>query len=414
MSGEVLLFCALAALFFGEILSLLRASSDALIAGLSLLFAAAVALLFAPVAPLAPLLVLVLGGVTLLARSPSWREPRELGRITESTLLIALAFSSRDLLYVGALWLLSFVPGLRFREQAGISRRPFAILAALSSLAVAGALAVHVAALDLDALVYLGCVVGAGIRMGVPPFSPLVASQYERLPFGRAAFVAAARPSVALMLAVRLAYGDEIAAHAGPLQAWAALAAIAAALEGLAASNPRRSIASMASTQASILLYGLVSPGETGAAGAMVQWAGLGLSLVGLGLLVEAIESRLGRRRGERASGLLESAPGMALLFLLFAATMSGFPGTAGFVGEDLVMQAETSRPLVWRPLLLAATAVNGATMLQMFSRSFLGPPLPQSAGFPPLGVRERIAVGTLALALVVITASPAVAVSGW
>jgi NADH:ubiquinone oxidoreductase subunit 4 (subunit M) len=140
-----------------------------------------------------------------------------------------------------------------------------------------------------------------------------------------------------------------------------------------------------------------------------VQWAGLGLSLVGLGVLVEAIESRVGRDRATRSRGLMGPAPGMALLFLLFAATMSGFPGTSGFVGEDLVMQAPTGHELWFRTLLLVATALNGFTMLRVFAHTFMGPLWPDEIrGFPPLNTRERLVLGAIAAAMGLLVASPA------
>lgn len=365
-----------------------------------------------PLVEVAPVLVVLMGAATVLARPPSWREPPELGRLAETTLLVALSFATRDLVVVSLLWIAALLPGLRFREQPGVSRRPFGIKAFLAALSVAVALLVpFVPALPHpDRVAFAALVLGAAVRMGVPPFSPLVLSGYERLPFGRHALVAAARPSVALLLAARLAFPYAVEPLAPTLQGWAAVAAALAGLQGLAAETPRRSVGAMATTQASIILYGLVSPGESGVLGALVQWAGLGLSMVGLGLLVEAIESRVGQQRASRTRGLIAPAPGMALLFLLFAATMSGFPGTTGFVGEDLIMQAPTRHEVVWRTLLLAATALNGFTMLRVFAHTFLGPLWPSEiVGFPSLNLRERLVLGMIAVAIGVLVASPGV-----
>lgn len=362
-----------------------------------------------PAGEVAPLLVLLLGAATVLSRPPTWREPPELARLAETTLLVAACFLAGDERATALLWLLSLLPGLRLREARGFSRRPFALLVALAATPVATALGVRAAWPDAPhGLTWVAVVAGAAVRMGVPPFHPLVHPAYDRLPMGRTALVAAARPSVALVLAARGVEADAIAWAAPGLQAWAAVAAAASALQGLAAESPRRAIGAMATTQASVILYGLCSPGVTGVDGALVQWAGLGLALLGLGILVEAAESRLGRTRAVWARGLSTPAPGMAVLFLVFAATLSGFPGTTGFVGEDLVMQAQTSHPLVWRPLLLAATALNGITMIRMFARTFLGPVSPPEAGeFPPLGPRERLVLGAIAAATALLAASP-------
>ncbi len=359
---------------------------------------------------LGPALVALLGLASLLARPPSWRESREVAMLLETAVLVALCFAFQDLLVVGALWLLSLIPGLRHREQPGISRRPLILLTGAGVLLVGGALAGASLEDVPHPVLYLALILGGALRMGVPPFSPLFVLNAERLPIGRTALVAAGRPSVALLLAARFAFPSAIEGCAAFLQPWAAGAALLAGLQGLATATPRRSLALMASTQSAIILFGLVSPGEAGVFGATVQWAGLGLSLLGLGLLVEAVESRVGRRRARRVRGLLSRAPGMALLFLLFAATLSGFPGTAGFVGEDLIMSAPARSAWLLRGMLLAATALNGITMLRLFARSFLGPSFPPEArGFPPLCGRERLVLGGMALALVSLTFWPAV-----
>lgn len=399
----------------GELVARLRAKS-AVAVGICLLGGAALACSLAaargaldPVIALAPGLVAVLGIAAMLARPPTWREPRELGRLTETALLLTLCFAFRQLPWVALLWLLSLLPGLRHREHAHVSRRAFVLIALPAAMIIAAALAVHLGSFaGAEPFVYLALVVGAALRMGVPPFTPLLLASTERLPLGRAALVMAGRPSLALLLAARLALPEQVAELAPWLQGWAASAALLAGLHGLSPTTPRRSLRAMAATQASIILYGLVSPGESGVLGALVQWAGLGLSLLGLGLLVEAVESRVGHQRANLVQGLLGPAPGMALLFLLFASTLSGFPGTSGFVGEDLVMQAPAQPAALWRGLLLVATALNGITMLRMFARRFLGPLSPPEArGFPGMNGRERLVLGAMALALAVLTAWP-------
>lgn len=184
------------------------------------------------------------------------------------------------------------------------------------------------------------------------------------------------------------------------------MAACVAAVQGVASTSPRRSLAATSTTQSAILLFGLVAPEATGLLGATVQWVGLGIALVGLGGLIESIEGRVGAARSESVRGLLGPAPGLALAFLLFAATLSGFPGTIGFAGEDLVIQSAVAEGSRW--LLLVATALNGATMLRLFALLFLGPLPAEARGFPALTSRERLVTGALGVALVVATLRPA------
>ena len=362
--------------------------------------------------PFATPIVAALGGAALLCRPVAWRNPPEVARLTETALLVGLAFLSEDLPTVAVFWLVSFVPGLRWREQRNVSRRPFALLAVVSSVPVVAAVALHYWG-QAPEWTYGLAVLGAALRMGVPPASPLIMAGYDRLPLGRAAFVAAVRPSVALLLCLRGTYHEQVGLLAGPLQWWAAVAAVTAALQGVSQRDPQRGIGAMAATQAAIILFGLAAPGRVGVLGALVQWVGLGVSLVGLGLIVEAAGSRLGRRRARKVRGLMGPAPGMALLFLLFAATMSGFPGTSGFAGEDLILESAAAHPVLLPTLLLVATALNGATMLRIFAHTFLGPLTPEANGFPGLTARETFVLGGLALALLVLVVAPQLILGG-
>lgn len=411
MTWPLLAVYVLASFVSGEVVARQRTSQAAVTASVGLLAVmAGVGTTHAldSMLPIGPALVALLGAATVLSRPAVWREPQELGRLVETALLAGLCFSSQDAAVVITAWLLSFVPGLRWREQANVSRRPIALLALFGGVPLAIALACDLG--GLPRMVYPLVVLGAAVRMGVAPFSPLLMASYDRLPLGRAAFVAAVRPSVPLILVARALTPEQVEHWAGPLQLWAALAAISVAVQGLAQRDPRRSLGAMSATQSAIVLYGLVAPGHAGVLGALIQWAGLGLSLVGLGVLIEAIESRVGHWQTRTVRGLLAPAPGLALVFLLFAATLSGFPGTSGYAGEDLIMQAPASHPVPLRALLLAATALNGVTMLLLFSRTFLGPLTGRAKGFPPLTVRERAVVAMLAVLLTALAALPKLA----
>ncbi len=381
---------------------------------LSIVGVLAGSLLMAWLGPGAPTGSLLAGGLALaliLSRPACWRSNAELASLTSTSLLAGLVFVAGDLSLAIGVWLVSMWPGLRRREASGVSRRPLVLRTTTAgAIVLLGWAASAVVGPAHGTLLYVAVTVGAAARMGVPPWSPLTLAEQERAVSGPSALMMSARPSVAVLLAARAALPDQVATVAPALQAYAAAVGLLVAVQGLAAQGPRRQIGCMAATQSSMILYGLSSASAEGVNGALVQWVGLGISLVGLSVIVEAVESRVGRRRAERARGLLSRVPGLAFFFLFFAATMAGFPGTSGFVGEDLILRSAAHPAWPLQVALLLSTLFNGITMLRLFATTFLGPPSPQDvAAFPGSTARELLVLGVLACALLAVTSAPGV-----
>lgn len=356
-----------------------------------------------------------LGLAVLLARPATWRDPRQMGALLATEGLVLLMVLAREIDLFCAAWVASFVPALARRAHRKVSRRPVAITAVLSSLPVAaawavarlgggaGAIGAGAAPLPthLQGAVFVLLFVAMAARMGILPFSPLFVAMIERDRLGRSVLLAALRPSVLLALVVAEPLCPDGAARwAEPLAWLGVLTAIAGGLHGIAQTGPRRALASIGVTQSGLIFAGLCAAGPSGNAGAAVQWVALGVSMIGMALVLESIEARLGRREAARARGLMGPLPGLSLVFLVYGATATGFPATLGFIGEDLVVSALHHHGLAAAVLALAATALNGATLVMLFSRTFLGPVAPEHHKLPTMVLRERWVLVPLAIVL--------------
>jgi NADH-quinone oxidoreductase subunit M len=124
------------------------------------------------------------------------------------------------------------------------------------------------------------------------------------------------------------------------------------------------------------------------------------LSLGGLGLTVRALESRVGRLSLNCFNGLYDHSPALAVCFLVTGLATVGFPGTAGFVAAEMLVDgAVEASPWVGLGVVTAA-ALNGIAIVRAYFLLFTGA---KHGATVPLGItlKERIAVLTLAALLI-------------
>lgn len=128
--------------------------------------------------------------------------------------------------------------------------------------------------------------------------------------------------------------------------------------------------------------------------GAVIQMVahafGSGAMFLGVGLMADRLSthSRLIKDYG----GVAKSMPVFAAFFMLFALSNVGLPGTAGFVGEFMVIMSAFQTHF-WVAATAALTLVLGASYtLWMYKRIFFGPITnPEVAGFSDINWLERI-----------------------
>lgn len=350
--------------------------------------------------------VAALGAAVILFPPPSRRSREEVAALllAEGSYLAMFLAATLDWLVIA--WVGSFAWTLERRFEPGVTRRPLVALAVGSSLPLLFAwgallatgqprdvatLVAHPLPNGLQVVVYGGCALAMLIRTGAVPFQSWQVASVSRASLGLPVFLVAARPAAYLMLRVAIPVAPAVHAAAAPyLQGIALATALYGGLLGLVQTDLRRALAALAVTHSGLVYSGLCASDPVSIVGAEVQWLNVGVSLLGIALVVDALESRLGRERLATGRGLATRLPGLTLVFLLFGISAAGFPGTLGFVGEDLLVRG-TMGPEPWVALgVTLATTLNGVTLVRIFFRVFLGPPdedLPWPATLVP---RER------------------------
>jgi NADH-quinone oxidoreductase subunit M len=300
------------------------------------------------------------------------------------------------------LWVASGVPYLqalgapehrRARAVAlrylGASMLLFAVGVALSVAAPEQSLAQRVGMMSV--------LVAALIRKGIFPFHAWIPEVYERGRLGPAVLLTT--PQIGAYVTAVL-----IVPHAGAqtLRVVAILALVTAvygAALALVQRDARRGLGYLFVSQSALVMAGLDCTSEDALAGSMVLWVSSALAFAGVARCVLLLEARRGRLDLSQFHGGYSQMPMLAISFLVLGLACTGFPGTLGFIGEEMLVSGATEAFPVLGFCVVAAGALTGLAVMRMYfslfcGRGDVGPQLRSLRS-------ERIVFGALAALLI-------------
>lgn len=351
------------------------------------------------------------------------------------------AFSRAILALPPALWLLAVVATPKTRlGRAGLRRNAFATLlnlatfltesAALLVVFWAASVAVLLSALSSErrtrrvAAIYLGgstvafaagvaaleiggrhlasvgiglVVVAALVRKGILPFHAWIPEVFDRGRIGPSVLFSAPQTGayvVAVLVVPRA--GEEL------LRAVAVLA-LATAVYGAALAvfqrDARRAAGYLFVSQSALVMAGLDCASEVALGGSLVLWLSSGLAFAGIARALLVLEARRGRLDLAHHHGGYAQTPLLAVSFLVLGLACTGFPGTLGFVGQELLLEGAVDAFPVLGFAVIVAGALTGVAVLRMYLSLFCGRP---NTGAPlRLLRRESLAFAAVTAALI-------------
>jgi NADH-quinone oxidoreductase subunit M len=167
--------------------------------------------------------------------------------------------------------------------------------------------------------------------------------------------------------------------------------------------------------RASVLMHGGMLFAAVGAAGrghhaaALLVSITLGLAISGLGIMLAALQARVGDLDALAPGGRARAFPRLALGVALFGGAAVGMPGTSGFIADDLLLHALWQESVPSAVMMIVASALLAVGTLRTFALAFLGTPVRVLA--PDLDAAERGVLVVLVLWLVVLGVVPGVLV---
>lgn len=244
-------------------------------------------------------------------------------------------------------------------------------------------------------------VIAALIRKGIVPFHAWVPEVFDHGRLGPAILFSA--PQVGAYITVVL-----IVPRASPeMLRTIALLALGTAVYGaalaLVQASARRACGYLFMSQSALVMAGLDCTSVTALAGGLLVWLSAGLGFAGLARCVLVLEARRGRLDLTTHHGGYERMPLLAVAFLAMGLACTGFPGTLGFVGEELLVDGAVAAFPVMGFAVVAASALTGLAVLRMYFSLFCGRPDVRPHTDLQLGLTRREAWTFLALVLALV-----------
>jgi len=249
--------------------------------------------------------------------------------------------------------------------------------------------------------------VAALLRKGIFPFHAWVPELFDHGRLGPAILYSA--PQVGAYMTAVL-----IVPRASPeLLRLIAVLALATSVYGaalaLVQTSARRACGYLFMSQSALVMAGLDCTSPSALAGGLVVWLSAGLGFAGLARCVLVLEARRGRLDLTKYHGGYERTPLLAISFLTMGLACTGFPGTLGFVGQELLVKGAVDTFPVMGFAVVAASALTGLAILRMYFSLFCGrrDVFSHSALRFELTRREAWTFGAIVIALIVFGIAP-------
>ena len=244
-------------------------------------------------------------------------------------------------------------------------------------------------------------VIAALIRKGIVPFHAWVPEVFDHGRLGPAILFSA--PQLGAYMTVVL-----IVPRASPdaLRLIALLAlgtAVYGAALALVQTSARRACGYLFMSQSALVMAGLDCTSEGALAGGLLVWLSAGLAFAGLARCVLVLEARRGRLDLRTFHGGYERMPLLAITFLGMGLACTGFPGTLGFVGQELLVDGAIDEFPVMGFAIVAASALTGLAVMRMYFSLFCGRPSPPTAASLRVGLTPREAWTFVALVIALV-----------
>jgi NADH-quinone oxidoreductase subunit M len=244
-------------------------------------------------------------------------------------------------------------------------------------------------------------VAAALVRKGIVPFHAWVPEVFDRGRLGPAILFNA--PQVGAYITVVLIVPRASSEMLRVIALLALGTAVYGAALALVQTSARRACGYLFMSQSALVMAGLDCTSVSALAGGLLVWLSAGLAFAGLARCVLVLEARRGRLDLTTYHGGYERMPLLAVAFLAMGLACTGFPGTLGFVGQELLMDGAVDAFPVMGFAVVVASALTGLAILRMYFSLFCGrADAPAHAGLA-LGLTRREAWTFVALVLALV-----------
>ncbi|CAN5250078.1 NADH-quinone oxidoreductase subunit M [soil metagenome] len=271
------------------------------------------------------------------------------------------------------------------------------------------------------ALVFLGFVIGLGVKTPIVPFHTWLPPAHVDAPAPASTILAGVLLKMGTYGFVRILLSmmpDTFQRFALPLAIVGVVGIVYGALVALAQTNLKRLVAYSSVNHMGYVILGLAAAAAAmgddpdaatlALSGATLEMVAHGLITGALFLVAGSVWSRAETYELGELGGLAGRAPAMTGVVVVAAFASLGLPGLAGFVAEFQVFAGTFAVYPVLAGIALIGLVVTAAVFLRMLQRAFLGALPDRWASWPDLSRTETLALLPLIVLVVVIGVAPA------
>ncbi len=262
--------------------------------------------------------------------------------------------------------------------------------------------------------IFLMVFLGFAVKVPLWPFHTWLPDSYTQAPTSGSMLMTGLMSKMGLYGLLRLVlplFGSQVVHHAHLLKALAVATILLGAWAALAQKDLKTLVAYSSVSHLGYCLLGIFAAGAAAGHsadralainGVIFQMLAHGVAAAGLFYGAGLLEQRTGTRDWTSLGGLRQSAPVLCGLmgFVIFASL--GLPGLAGFVGEFMIFRGAFPLSAVASSVAALGLLLGAAYLLRMTGRVFFGPQHARWTSMPDLDLRERMVIGSFAIALLV------------
>lgn len=192
----------------------------------------------------------------------------------------------------------------------------------------------------------------------------------------------------------------------------AVIGMIYASLIALMQDDLKRFVAYSSIAHMGLMVLAIFATTASGMQGVMIQMFNHGINIIGLWIVVNAIEQQFGTRKMSELGGLAQKAPGLAILLVVVALANVALPLTNAFAGEFLMFNGIFSSLATKYNIALTVAAgvsiiLSAWYTLNMIQKVFFGNTNNLTVSAHDVGIGSRFVLILLVIMIVVIGVYP-------
>lgn len=328
--------------------------------------------LWTPLLPFAAALWLL-----TVASTPSTRLDRKgLARTALSTELTMLTFLSSNYLLLALIWICSLgvylaaISSPEFKRAYKVVRNYVGLSWVLFLLAVMILTLGETSSFWGEKALWI-MIVALMISKGIFPFHAWIPEAFDYGRHGPATLFCSPQVGNYIAAIIVLPLATELQLEV--LMALSLFTSVYAVTAAITQSDARRVCGYLFVSQSSLVMAGLASMNVGAISGALMLWISSGLGFAGLSRCILVLEARRGRLNLKKYHGGYERTPYLATSFLVIGFACAGFPGTLGFIAEEMLISGTIKHYPPFGFAVILSGALTAICVLQMYFSLFCG-----------------------------------------